>query len=95
MQHAREQMLLHYLNQLPWDLAIEMAEQAPQCLCCFPSAASGPVSQKLQGNSTSFSLLGIKVFVTNETLQYLSFGPQTMAGSSSAQVLIEGLWAAF
>lgn len=26
MLHAREQMLLHYLNQLPWDLAIEMAE---------------------------------------------------------------------
>jgi hypothetical protein len=69
MQHAREQMLLHYLNQLPWDLAIEMAEQAPQCLCCFHSSAFGPVSKKLRGNSSSFSLLGIKVFVTEEMLQ--------------------------
>lgn len=62
----------------------------------FPlGAASGPVSKKLQGNSTSFSLLGIKVFETNEMLQYLSFGPQTMARSSRAQVLTEGLWVAF
>lgn len=33
-------MLLHYLNKLPGDPAIEMAEQAPQCLCCFHSAGS-------------------------------------------------------
>lgn len=95
MQRTREQLLLHYLNQLPWDLAMEMAEQELQCLCCFRSAVSGPESKELQGNSTSFSLLGIKVFVTSETLQYLSFGPQTVAGSSSAQVLIESLWVAF
>lgn len=58
MYGAREQMLLHYLNKLPGEPAIEMAERAPQCLCCFHAAASncGPVSRSLVGKQYLFLL---------------------------------------